>query len=66
MMLISYYPKKFFFSLLWTLIHDSLLNILKLKETDKILEETALLIKSTKCFGTQENNQTVTLFEKIL
>ena len=52
------------FSLLWTLIYNSLLNILKIEETDKILEETALLIKSTKYFGTQENDQTVTLFDK--
>ena len=52
------------FSLLWNLIYNSLLNILKVEETDKILEETALLIKSTKYFGTQENNETVTLFDK--
>ena len=52
------------FSLLWNLIYNSLLNILKVEETDKILEETALLIKSTKYFGIQENNETVTLFDK--
>ena len=40
------------------------MNILKLEENDKTLEETALLIKSTKYFGTQENDQTVTLFDK--
>jgi len=51
-------------TLLWTLIYNSLLDILKLEETDKILEQTALLIKSTKYFGIQENNQTVTLFDK--
>ena len=51
-------------SLLWTLIYNSLLNILKLEETDKILEETTLLIKSTKYFGTQENDKTLTLFDK--
>ena len=51
-------------SLLWTLIYNSLLNILKIEETDKILEETALLIKSTKYFGTQENDKTVSLFDK--
>ena len=54
------------FNLLWTLIYNSLLEILKLEETDKILEQTALLIKSTKYFGSQENNQTVTLFDKNL
>ena len=51
-------------SLLWSLIYNSLLNILKLEETNKILEETALLIKSTKYFGIQENNQIFTLFDK--
>ena len=51
-------------SLLWSLIYNSLLNILKLEETNKILEETALLIKSTKYFGIQENNQILTLFDK--
>ena len=52
------------FNLLWSLIYNSLLDILKLEETDKILEQTALLIKSTKYFGIQENNQTMTLFDK--
>ena len=51
-------------SLLWSLIYNSLLNILKLEETNKILEETALLIKSTKYFGIQEKNRILTLFDK--
>ena len=51
-------------SLLWTLIYNSLLNILKLEETDKTLEEFALLIKSTIYFGIQVGDKTVTLFDK--
>ena len=51
-------------SLLWTLIYNSLLNILKLEETDKILEEFALLIKSMIYFGFQVGNKIVTLFDK--
>ena len=51
-------------SLLWTLIYNSLLNILKLEETDKILEEFALLIKSMIYFGIQVGDKTVTLFDK--
>ena len=52
------------FTLLWTLIYNSLLNMLKLEETDKILEEFALLIKSTKYFGCQAGDKIKTLFDK--
>ena len=51
-------------SLLWTLIYNSLLTILKLEETDKILEEFALLIKSTMYFGIQVGNKIMLLFDK--
>ena len=51
-------------TLLWTLIYNSLLTILKLEETDKILEEFALLIKSTMYFGIQVGNKIINLFEK--
>ena len=37
---------------------------LKLAETKKILEDIALLVKCTKYFGINENNVTITMFEK--
>ena len=50
--------------LLWTLINESILNSLKLEETDEVLEETALLIKSSNFYGIQEQGVTKSLFEK--
>ena len=52
--------------LLWTLINESILNTLKLEETDAILEEAALLIISSNFYGTQEEGATKTLFEKYM
>jgi hypothetical protein len=52
------------FHLLWNLIYNCIINTLKLEETKKILEDIALLIKSTKFFGITENNATLTMFEK--
>ena len=52
------------FHILWTLIYNCIINTLKLEETSKIIEDIALLIKSTKFFGITENGTTFTMFEK--
>ena len=52
------------FNLLWSFIYDCILGTLKLEETDKVLEECVLLIKSTKYFGSTINGQTQTMFDK--
>ena len=52
------------FHILWTLIYNCIINTLKLEETSKIIEDIALLIKSTKFFGITENGATLTMFEK--
>ena len=51
------------FNLLWILIYNCILYTLKLEETDKILEDIVLLIKSTKYFGMTQKNETKTLFD---
>ena len=56
--------KEHSFTLLWALINNCTANTLKLEETNKILEEIVLLIKSTKYFGIVQNGETKTLFDK--
>ena len=51
------------FKLLGNLIYNALIGTLKIEETDKVLEEIVLLIKSTKYFGMKEKGITVTIFD---
>ena len=53
------------FKLLARLIYSTLLGTLKVEETDKVLEETVLLIKSTKCFATGQKGKSITIFDYI-
>ena len=50
--------------LLWNLIYDCLIFMLNLDETDEILENIVLLIKSTKYFGISLNGKTITMMER--
>ena len=50
------------FDLLGTLIYNSLLYILNIKETNNLLEEMVILVKSTKYFGKEINGKTTTLW----
>ena len=54
------------FSLLWTLVNECLLNTLNVEETDKVMEDIVLLIKSLKFFATQDKDGTKTLFDTFL
>ena len=51
------------FHLLGALIYNSLLFVLNIKETDQLLEEIVILVKSTKYFGQETNGKTITLWE---
>ena len=51
------------FNLLGTLIYNSLLFVLNIKETEQLLEEIVILVKSTKYFGQEANDKTITLWE---
>jgi len=51
------------FNLLGTLIYNSLLFVLNIKETEQLLEEIVILVKSTKYFGQETNGKTITLWE---
>jgi hypothetical protein len=51
------------FNLLGALIYNSLLFVLNIKETEQILEEIVILVKSTKYFGEETNGKTITLWE---
>ena len=51
------------FKLLGNLIYNTIIGTLKIEETDKVLEEMILLIKSTKYFGTEEKGKTITIFD---
>ena len=42
------------FHLLGTLIYNSLLNILNIEESNKIMEQMVILVKSTKYFGQEK------------
>ena len=50
------------FDLLGTLIYNSLLYILNIKETNNLLDEMVILVKSTKYFGKEINGKTTTLW----
>ena len=52
------------FKLLGNLIYNALIGTLKIEETDKVLEENVLLIKSTKYFGMEEKGKTITIFDE--
>ena len=52
------------FHLLFQLIYNCIINTLKIEETDDILRDLVLLIKSTKYFGLTEYASNYTMFEK--
>ena len=52
------------FHLLFQLIYNCIINTLKLEETNEILNDLVLLIKSTKYFGITEFASNYTMFEK--
>ena len=52
------------FHLLFQLIYNCIINTLKLEETNEILNNLVLLIKSTKYFGITEYAANYTMFEK--
>ena len=52
------------FQLLGTLIYNSLLYILNINETNKLLEQTVILIKSTKYYGKEIKGKTTTLWNE--
>ena len=51
------------FHLLGTLIYNSLLFILNIEETDKLIEESVILVRSTKYFGQEIKGSTITLWD---
>jgi len=51
------------FKLLGNIIYNTLIGTFKLEETDKLLEEIVLLIKSTKYFGLEEKGKTIKIFD---
>ena len=52
------------FQLLGTLIYNCLLYILNINETNKLLEQMVILIKSTKYFGKEIKGKTTTLWNE--
>ena len=52
------------FQLLGTLIYNSLLYILNIDESNKILEQMVILIKSTKFFGKEKKGAITTLWDE--
>jgi len=55
--------KEMSFNLLYALIYNSLLCILNIKETNQILDQVVILIKSTKYFGQEINGKTTTIWD---
>ena len=55
--------KEMSFNLLYALIYNTLLYILNIKETNQILDQVVILIKSTKYFGQEINGKTTTIWE---
>ena len=51
------------FHLLGTLIYNSLLNILNIEESNKIMEQMVILVKSTKYFGQEKKGATTTIWD---
>ena len=56
--------KKESFNLLGKLIKESILDCLKANETQRILEDIVLLIKSTKYFGFSQENTKIKLYDE--
>lgn len=55
--------KEMSFNLLYALIYNSLLFILNVKETEQILKQVVILIKSTKYFGQEIKGKTTTIWD---
>ena len=55
--------KEMSFNLLYALIYNTLLYILNIKETNQILDQVVILIKSTKYFAQEINGKTTTIWE---
>ena len=51
------------FIFLGNLIYNTLIGTLKIEETDKVLEDIVLLMKSTKHFGMEEKGKTTNVFD---
>ena len=55
--------KKDSFKLLGYFFYNTLIGTLKVDETDKVIEEIVILIKSSKFFGMEEKGKTITIFD---
>ena len=55
--------KEMSFNLLYALIYNTLLSILNIKETNQILDQVVILIKSLKYFGQEINGKTTTIWD---
>ena len=55
--------KKDSFKLLGYFFYNTLIGTLKVDETDKVIEEIVILIKSSKFFGMEEKGKTFTIFD---
>ena len=55
--------KKESFKILGYLLYNTLIGTLKIDETDKVIEEIAILINSSKFFGMEEKGKTITIFD---
>ena len=51
------------FKLFGNLFYNTLIATLKIDENDKIIEESVLLIKSSKSFGVEEGGKIITIFD---
>ena len=51
------------FQLLGTLIYNSLLFILNIEETNKLMEQMTILVRSTKYFGQEKKGETTTIWD---
>ena len=51
------------FKLLGYLFYNTLIGTLKIDETDKVIEEIVILIKSSKFFGMEERGKTITIYD---
>ena len=51
------------FKLLGNFFYNTLLGTLKIDETDKVIEEFVILIKSSRFFGIQEKGSTTTIYD---
>ena len=55
--------KKDAFKLLGYLFYNALIGTLKIDETDKVIEETVILIKNSKYFGMEDSGKIITIFD---